>query len=93
MAYFSNGSEGGAWTAANCEVCWHDRNEDCPIWALHLDYNYAQCGKTSKAKLLKAILSSLVPMDGLFAGPCRLKATVDIVGQLKLLDAQQEGGG
>ena len=86
MAYFSNGTEGMMWREHNCDICWHDRNEDegCPIECLHLLYNYDQHSKDKVAMLKKEVLDTLIPNDGLFAGKCKLLVPVDIAGQLKL---------
>jgi hypothetical protein len=43
MAYFSNGSEGAAFYAQNCERCVHEPN--CTVWLLHLMRNYDECNK------------------------------------------------
>lgn len=43
MGYFSNGTEGDSFRARYCDRCVHGAGGDlCPIWALHLDYNYDQ---------------------------------------------------
>ncbi len=86
MAYFSNGTEGEDWQSKNCENCWHDRNEDCPVFLIHLEYNYKQNEKTDKGKTIKKILNELVPniKKGLFAGPCSMKVSTNIInGEIK----------
>lgn len=32
----SNGTEGAMYQERYCNKCWHDRNEDCPVWLAHL---------------------------------------------------------
>lgn len=67
MAYFSNGTEGDLYFERYCSRCVHDRNEDCPIWALHLAHNYEECNKPG------SFLHALIPRskDGLSNEECR----------------------
>lgn len=58
MAYFSNGSEGECYFEHYCSRCLHDNVEkgiNCPIWGLHLLYNYAECNKAD------SFLHTLIP--------------------------------
>jgi len=43
MGYFSNGTEGMLYQEEYCAHCEHDKNEDCPVWGLHLLYSYKLC--------------------------------------------------
>ncbi len=49
MAYFSNGSEGAHYEAKFCERCVHqpegETGDGCPVWLLHLLWNYDQCNQ------------------------------------------------
>lgn len=42
MGYFSNGTEGADYQAQFCDRCFHDRNNDCPVWLMHLLFNPAE---------------------------------------------------
>ena len=55
MGYFSNGTEGMDYHATYCAHCKHDENEDCPVWAAHLAFNYDECNKP------ESILHMLIP--------------------------------
>lgn len=66
MAYFSNGSEGYAFAAANCDRCVHQ--ETCTVWLLHLQHNYDQFPEHAKtpdakgaAEATRNILNTLIP--------------------------------
>lgn len=62
MGYFSNGSEGMDYEAHYCERCIHFGPEEgpgCPVWMLHLLYNYDQFGD----ERLATVLSALIPRD------------------------------
>lgn len=65
MAYCSNGSEGAAFQAQQCERCVHDMNSDCPVWALHLVYN-------GDEKMTENVLNALIPYHGGWNGRCKL---------------------
>lgn len=60
MGYFSNGTEGTLFQARYCNRCVHDRDEDCPIWMLHLSYNNDQ----SENPIIEGILSALIQHKG-----------------------------
>ena len=78
MGYFSNGTEGETYRAEWCERCVHGKNLDCPIWAAHLNFNYAECNKPD------SILHMLIPRtkDGLGNEQCRLFLEGDTTGDL-----------
>ncbi len=47
MAYFSNGTEGGAYEELWCSKCHHQKPEDggCAVMLAHLLYNYDFCNE------------------------------------------------
>ena len=47
MGYFSNGTEGELYYEQWCAKCIHNEPEGayCPVWALHMEHNYAECNK------------------------------------------------
>lgn len=55
MAYFSNGTSGEIFQELWCSRCIHDVNQDCPVWLLHLIYNYKD--------EFKVILDTLITDD------------------------------
>jgi len=64
MGYFSNGSEGEWYYSQYCSRCVHDELDDqgdfirsCPIWELHLAYNYKECNNKH------SMLHRLIPLD------------------------------
>ena len=77
MAYFSNGTEGDMYMEKYCEKCvnWREGRggfgEGCPVWDVHLIYNYDECNSKNNGK---KILDHLIPMkkDGLFADECTM---------------------
>lgn len=57
MGYFSNGSEGEGYFEEFCARCIHDDPENgkhCPIWTLHLLYNYQECN--NKESMLHVLI-------------------------------------
>lgn len=84
MAVFSNGTEGMDYEERYCSRCANHRlhpNDpyggdyaDCPVWALHFEYNHERGGKTKLGKAIKDILDTLIPMqkDGLYADECSM---------------------
>lgn len=66
MGYFSNGTEGEIYFERYCARCVHDANENCPVWAAHLIFNYDECNKPG------SILHMLIPRsaDGLGNEQC-----------------------
>lgn len=57
MAYFSNGSEGEMFHDRFCCKCKRDADNDCPIWLMHLLYNYDECNKED------SLLHKMIPKD------------------------------
>ena len=66
MGYFSNGTEGMMYQEAYCNRCVHDRNDDCPIWSLHLLWNAEQHDDKGK----KMALDMFIPQKGIENGQC-----------------------
>jgi len=66
MAYFPNGASGGDYREKYCDNCVHDKNDDCPIWALHLMHNYEECNNDD------SFLEVLIPRDGIENQECKL---------------------
>lgn len=64
MGYFSNGTEGECYQRTYCFNCVNRKKDDagvgCPIWDLHMSYNYELCNSKSKAKKM---LDFLIPPD------------------------------
>lgn len=98
MAYFPNGTSGMMYQNL-CENCWNWRDLDdgrgfgCPIWDLHMLWNYDQIEhslhriKKAKAKIVKEALEHFIPTreDG-FPDQCKMflsKNEIDIEGQAK----------
>lgn len=61
MGYFSNGTEGTDYEVEYCEKCIHGGDNDCPIWGLHLLYNYDQLKETPEGEALAVVLGTLIP--------------------------------
>jgi len=61
MGYFSNGTEGSDYESRYCRNCSH--YEGCPIWLLHLMWNYDARGVDGDETKANA-LDVLIPMDG-----------------------------
>lgn len=60
MGYFSNGTEGESYFERYCSRCIHDDEEKgkyCPIWNLHLLYNYQECNNK------ESMLHTLIPRN------------------------------
>jgi hypothetical protein len=69
MGYFSNGTEGDCYYEQYCSRCLHNGDEDgpyCPVWALHKEYNYAECNKED------SFLNALIPREGHGNGRCKM---------------------
>lgn len=72
MGYFANGIEGESYKSCYCYNCknWTKRDgegvEGCPIWDLHLEYNYELCNDPD------SFLDKLIPHteDGLDNDKC-----------------------
>jgi len=73
MGYFSNGTEGEYYRSAYCENCIHDINNDCPIWNLHLLWNYEAVG-TNKDEDKELALEMFIPRskNGLNNEQCKM---------------------
>ena len=54
MAYFSNGSEGTQYEHDFCSRCVH--YDGCPVWGLHLLWNYEQDGNPDKEEALSMLI-------------------------------------
>ena len=66
MAYFPNGTSGEIFREHYCDRCKWDKEQQCPIWNAHLEYNYKECNND------KSILHMLIKNtpDGLYADEC-----------------------
>lgn len=74
MTYFSNGTEGDIWETRNCVGCVHRSEEKgCPVLVAHLIGNHDQHGDDPKAVIVRDILATLIPMEGVFPGPCAMR--------------------
>lgn len=58
MGYFANGTEGEIFQGEYCAKCVHDLKQNCPIWLLHLTWNYEQFDGDGEIK--KAALDTLI---------------------------------
>lgn len=76
MAYFSNGTEGDLYYERWCERCIHQggcSDPYCPIWELHLIWNYDACEpKTAVDVTKKAALEAFIPREGIGNGQCKM---------------------
>ena len=69
MAYFSNGTEGHLYKERYCNFCIHQNAEyGCPIWMLHLAWNYDQ----HKDDEIAGVLQILIPRDGVINHECSM---------------------
>jgi len=81
MGYFSNGTEGQSYEEQYCSKCVHNYQGDvvgkmdgqdvhvsCPVWALHMEHNYAECNKEG------SFLDVLIPKedDGIWNKQCAM---------------------
>lgn len=66
MGYFANGSEGEAYQAKWCRRCVHDADGSCPVFDLHVLYNYGQSKKPSTA----SALAMFIPREAGGNGQC-----------------------
>ena len=66
MGYFSNGSEGEYYEAKYCARCVHQATEDrgCPIWDLHMLYNYDQLKKDATRLALAMFIPEVAGGNG-----------------------------
>lgn len=75
MGYFSNGSDGADYQDRYCNRCIHDIKQDCPVWMLHLAFNYEQLRQQPNQQgPTRQILSALIPerKDHLGNEQCKL---------------------
>jgi hypothetical protein len=100
MGYFSNGTEGEAYTARYCNQCEHDRiwreqeKDPCQVWNMHLIHNGAKGD-------LGEQLDQFIPRtkDGLGNEQCRMfvpvsrlkKTPLDSYARPKLIDWPKSG--
>lgn len=70
MAYFSNGTEGESYEHNVCSRCIHygDETKMCPVWELHLLYNYGQ----TDDKHVELFLNTLIPRRGVYNDLCSM---------------------
>lgn len=96
MGYFSNGTEGMDYQYRYCNHCMNDIKGDCPVWLLHLVYNYDQ----NKDAEIGKILDLLIPIskDKIGNDQCRMfiprsETDLPLVGQdeNKLLERWNKG--
>ena len=68
MGYFSNGTEGMVYQSVYCEKCYHDRDNKCPVWWVHLLW----VGKGNDDT--QSILDDLIPLseDGCWNQQCAM---------------------
>ena len=61
MGYFSNGTEGLIYEEDYCHQCinYGTPNKGCPVWGIHLFYNYDQ----HKNKIIEDMLSWFIPRN------------------------------
>jgi hypothetical protein len=98
MAYFSNGTEGAMYQEHYCERCWHDRNQNCPIWLLHLNHNYE--GANNPDHFLHALIPAAKYTDaGVEFQKCNFfierhkvgdDASIPLKGQIALLPEERK---
>lgn len=72
MAHFSNGTQMMSYQRKYCYHCVHWRDngsgsEGCEIMGVHFGY-----APGSSGTVIEEILNMLIPMDGLYAGGCKL---------------------
>lgn len=95
MAYFPNGTAGEAYEAQWCSKCIHGENyrpsdgKACPIWDAHMLYSYDLCNKTDDPG--KVMLDMLIPVDGVYAGECRMFVDASKLGVKAREDLWYEG--
>lgn len=70
MAYFANGTEGETYEHNVCSRCAHygDETKMCPVWELHLLFNYDQ----NKDEQLTLVLDTLIPRKGIHNDLCSM---------------------
>lgn len=73
MGYFSNGSSGMDYEYCYCWQCLH--KENCPIWDIHLMFNYEQFETVNGNQQLNnigKILNEFIPQEGCSNGKCKM---------------------
>jgi hypothetical protein len=71
MAYFANGAEGEDAEERYCRRCVHD--DVCPVWLLHMCWNYEACNPTTaEAKAKHEALNALWPEKDGVNGQCKM---------------------
>lgn len=83
MGYFSNGTQGAIYERMYCEGCVHhdqydpDNRECCPIWLLHLMWNYDAVGD-NKDTTKETALEMFIPREteGIWNAPCKMRYVV-----------------
>jgi len=73
MGYFSSGTEGMDYQARYCERCVNygpDEGPGCPIWSLHLLWNYDSCRDEMKDKALRHFIP--IAENGVWNEQCRM---------------------
>lgn len=92
MAYFSSGTQGADFQEKWCDNCYHDREQDCVIWSLHLFHNGPDTVKPDHW------LHEFIPNDGADAFRCRFfvrkdrveaDAGIPLIGQTVLFPSGQ----
>jgi len=68
MGYFSNGTEGMCYQESFCNRCVHDKDNDCPVWNLHLLWNSEQHDDKHK----RLALDLLIPRKGIENEQCKM---------------------
>jgi hypothetical protein len=70
MGYFSNGTEGQIYEEHYCNKCVNNADGACPVWGIHLLYNYQQ----QDNKAIKGILDQFISRskDGLGNDKCNM---------------------
>jgi len=66
MAYLANGTEGELFERDNCSDCvhWGDDDKGCPVFLLHLLWNYDQLGEDHASVIKRQALNCLAPRSG-----------------------------
>jgi len=72
VGYFANGAEGHAYEMAYCSKCTHykdgENGECCPVWMLHILWNYEQFKNTDRAMALDLFIR----YDGTISKECEM---------------------
>ena len=94
MAYFPNGTSGDVYQERWCYRCvnWVEDPDDegnwgCIVLDLHMAWNYEQCRKTPRARIMKQALEHFIPSKDGDPQKCNMfivRATADVPGQYKM---------